>query len=422
MLEPADLIARFGSPLYVYRLDRVRAACDALRAVLPQPSRLYYSLKANPHPALCHVLRLAGCAAEVSSSGEVAVALKASYLGGDCLYTGPAKSSEEIAAAIHAGIRRFSIESLTDLDRVAAMALLNNSTIDCLLRVNTGAKAASSLQMSGSSQFGIPADLLLYERHRFIDRPGVRIIGAHLFSLSNARDEDALIQTIKSNIAIVAQLRSEGLPMKVVDLGGGFAAPHSHAGQRPHYPRLKATLESLLDSHLAGWREGDPAIEFESGRYLVGDCGSLVTTVHDIKHDNRATFVLLDSGIHHLGGMAGLGRVLRPAAIPISTGRRSGDARVERSDNVTVVGPLCTPADILARDVQLDRPSVGDVLVFPNVGAYGLTASLLAFLSRPTPAEIVLDNGRLVSVSRLALTRVPVDHSIAPCPTVQKRQ
>ena len=414
MTDFADLLARFGSPLYVYRLDRVRAALQDLRCALPDPSHLYFSLKANPHPDLSRELRQGGCRAEISSSGELTAAIEAGYPADECVYTGPAKTPVEIAAAISAGVRLFSVESLTDQGRVATTAMEQGRTVDCLLRVNTGKVSPSSLRMNGSSQFGTPIERLLRNPGRYVDRPGARVIGAHFFSQSNSRHEDALIDGLETSIIAAEQLRLAGIPITVVDLGGGFAAPHSMPGRRPRYPRLKTSLERLLDNHLPGWRRGDPSIVFESGRYLVGDCGFLIATVADLKCDYETTFVVLDSGIHHLGGMAGLGRVLRPAATPIPVDLPHSN---DGDETVTLAGPLCTPADILGRDISFAQREVGDLVVFPNVGAYGLTASLLGFLSRPAPAELVLDGDRVTSATRLALTRIPVQAATNPLPS-----
>ncbi|MET7620111.1 type III PLP-dependent enzyme [Streptomyces sp. NPDC005408] len=424
MTDLPALVSRFGSPLYVYRLESVRDALLDLRRALPEPTTLYYSFKANPHPDIARELQLGGCHGELSSTGELAAALQAGFDGGRCLYTGPAKSREEISAAIRAGVRRFSVESAADLRGVGAVAAALGVTAECLVRISTRSVGASSLRMGGGAQFGVDAGEVLADPRQFGDIDGARVVGAHIFPLSNAHDEDALIAEFTASIELAGRLRDGGLPMRVIDLGGGFAAPYAQPGERPRYPRLLAALESALDARLAGWREGNPEVAFESGRHLVAESGTLVTTVVDIKEDPGRSFVLLDSGINHLGGMAGLGRLLRPAATPRRTdgdeyavrSRRPTDGgpgtAIEdggRAGRTTLVGPLCTPADVLGRDVPVGKVAGGELLIFPNVGAYGLTASLLAFLSRPTPTEIVLRDGRVTSATRLELVRTAVE-------------
>ncbi|MDI5970990.1 type III PLP-dependent enzyme [Streptomyces sp. SL13] len=402
---PRHLLAAFGSPLYLYRLDAAEDAAHSLRGQLPRGAALYYSLKANPHPALGEVLRAGGCRAEISSTGELAAALEAGWAGEDCLYTGPAKTAGEVAEALGRGVRRFSVESAADLDRVARTAAAQGRTAECLLRINSARSGASGLRMSGPSKFGVHEADVLARPERFADRPGARVVGAHYFPISTARSEDALIAEFTASIESARRLRDAGLPLAHLDLGGGFAAPYAEPGERPHYPRLREALETLLSSRLPGWRDGLPAVAFESGRHLVGGCGALVCTVAEVKENEGGRFVLVDSGIHHLGGMAGLGRLVRPAATP-----EPGAAHPALTSHL--VGPLCTPADVLGSKVPVCAAGPGDVLVVPNTGAYGLTASLLGFLSRPAPAEVFVRGRTVVSASRLTLSRTPLDTGV----------
>lgn len=402
MTSTEDLADRFGTPLYVYDLDQVDLALAALRSALPAPSVVYYSLKANPHPALARTLRHGGARAEVSSPGELAAAMAAGFTGTECLYTGPGKTRAEIALALQHGVRRFSAESIIDLDRIASLAAERGVVADCLLRVNTAETVGNSgLRMGGAAtQFGIDESSLLAGADQLGSREGARLIGVHLFPGSNARDESSLIEALQASALTTARIRREtGLPVTVVNLGGGFAAPYGVPGELPLYPRLRASLQATLDEHLPGWRTGEVEIAFESGRYLVSPAGRLVTTVLDVKVSRGRTFVVADSGINHLGGLSGLGRTLPPEMTPVGAGDGPPGA---------LVGPLCTPVDVLARGVGLGHLAPGARVEIPNVGAYGLTASLLGFLSRPAPIEVTLRGGRVVTADTIQLTRTAI--------------
>ncbi|MFC4015608.1 type III PLP-dependent enzyme [Nonomuraea purpurea] len=393
-----ELARRFGSPLYVYRLDDVEAAVSCLRDELPDGSLLYYSLKANPHPDLVAHLRARGCHAEISSPGELAAARLAGFDGRGCLYTGPAKTSQEITAALDAGVELFSVESATDFARVAQAASDSGVTARCLLRLATSPTGPAGLRLAGApSQFGMEAAGLLAEPGRFADTDGARVVGLHFFPASNVPDEDGLMSAFTAAIALAASLRESGLRLDQVNLGGGFSAPYARPGERPRHPGLRRRLSAELDARLPGWRTGRPVIAFESGRHLVGGCGRLICTVADVKTRGEHTFVLLDSGVNHLGGLSGIGRML-PGAVPLADGGTSGGL-------VTFAGPLCTTADVLSRRAPAGPLSPGDFVVFPNVGAYGLTASLVAFLGRAAPAELVLRGTEIVSVSHLTISR-----------------
>ncbi|WP_282702206.1 phosphopantetheine-binding protein [Streptomyces sp. CC219B] len=419
-LTARRLVAQYGSPLYVYDLARVRAALEDLRAALPQPCRVYYSLKANSHPDLVAELRRGGARAEVTSRGELAAALEAGHPAAELMYSGPGKVPAELDEAIAAGMRTFSAESFGDLERIGAAADAVGVTADCVLRINAaGAPGQAGLRMTGGpSQFGFDLDDLAEHGARLLVK-GVRVIGMHFFPLTNSRDEDGLIAELAQSVRTAARLREElGIPLHLLDLGGGFAAPYATPGERPVYGRLRTALTAVLDEHLPGWRDGEPVIAFESGRYLVGDSGRLVATVTDVKNSGGGTYAVLDSGINHLGGLSGLGRLLPLSAQPLADTGRRADEPADLADEpagrdtatVTLAGPLCTPADILARAADLPGLRAGDLLAFPNVGAYGLSASLLGFLGHPAPAEIVVDGGETVSASRLALRR----HTVPP--------
>lgn len=404
--DPVSLVASFGSPLYVYQLASVRSAVGDLIAALPRPSTLFFSLKANPLPMLGCALREAGCRAEVSSTGELVSALTAGFEAERCLYTGPGKSPEEVETALLAGVVRFSVESREDLHMLGAVATRLGLCADVLVRVNGDLAGTSGLRMTGvATQFGIDEDQLSRYVDVFTSVPGTRLVGTHQYAVSGARDEAGLIESLRSCIRLAARLEAFGIPTEVVDIGGGFASPYAQPGVRPTYPTLAAALEETLDAELPGWRTGRTEVCFESGRFLVGDSGRLIATVRSVKQSRGKTYVVLDAGINHLAGLTGLGRLARPTATPEGHDRGSEEAR---SNPVTLVGPLCTPADVLSHSVELAEVEKGAHLVFPHVGAYGLTASLVGFLSRPAPVEVVLDGNDVVSATRLQLMRQSV--------------
>jgi diaminopimelate decarboxylase len=400
------LVSRFGSPLYIYQLAEADAALADLRSMLPAPATVCYSLKANPHPAIAARLAHGGCHAEVSSCGELEAALEAGFdPPSEIIYTGPAKTPREISFALSRGVRRFSAESIADLRRIGAGARTAGTVAQCLIRVSCtdGARGGIHMHAGPSARFGVPLDTLVSSVEEFKAISGVEIVGAHFFPVSNAEREEDLLAEFRTSISAAQQLRAAGLPMAVLDLGGGFPAAWGKRGERVVARGQAAELATLLDSSVPGWRNGQPAIAFESGRYLSAHCGVLVSTVTEVKHHNGRTFLLLDSGINHLGGMTALGRMLRTRLEP----RLEPPHGARRSDAgpVTLVGPLCTPADLHGVDIELPEAETGDLVVFPAAGAYGLTASLIGFLSRPLPAEVVLDGDRVASATRLRLER-----------------
>lgn len=401
-----SLVRFYGSPLYVYQLIDVARAHARLRTSLPDATVIYFSLKANPHPDLVEALARHGCRAEISSPGELATALDVGVAPRDCLYTGPGKTAQEIADALCAGVRRFSVESLGELDRLETAARELGTEVDCLLRINTHHTAGAGVRMGGKpSPFGIDVNVLAAEATRW-QRPGAaRVVGLHHFPVSNTTDPQALLAAFGAGAAAARQLfHNAGIPLTQVDLGGGFAAPYAAPGDPPDYgPDLHAGFARLLDEHLPGWQSGSPEVAVESGRALVGAAGTLVCSVIDVKQSGDRTFVVLDTGINHVGGLSGIGRLL-PASVRPEVHGAHDRPRV----TVDLVGPLCTPADVLARGIELPLPRPGDLLCIPNTGAYGLTAAVVAFLGRTPPVEVVLEGEEVRSVSAMQLRRTVI--------------
>jgi diaminopimelate decarboxylase len=402
---PENLARAYGTPCYVYDLDRIRAARRDLHSWLPEGFEVYYALKANPHPDVVRATRDGAgpaCRAEISSTGELDAALAAGHTGADILYTGPGKTATELRDAVGRGVRTFSAESLSDLRHIGEAATAYGTVAEILLRVNSvSSSATTSIRMTGRpSQFGIDSETIAELTPQLHAVPGTSIVGLHLFSQSNAQDEEALIAEFRHTIEVAAQVEEElGTPLRLLDIGGGFSVPYARHGERTRYPKLAGELAAALDVSFPGWRTGAPRVAVESGRYLVGDSGTLIASVTNVKASRGSTFVVLDAGINTFGGMSGLGRLL-----PVSVQPRDA-ATGERA---TLAGPLCTPGDVLGRDIEVPALAEGDHVVVPNAGAYGPTASLLMFLGRPSPAEVVLDGGRVVSATRIARFRTPI--------------
>ncbi|MFF5563244.1 type III PLP-dependent enzyme [Streptomyces sp. NPDC012623] len=402
----AELAARYGTPLYAYDLAAVRRAATALREDLPAGARTYYSLKANPHPRVVEALRAEGCEAEVSSVGELRAARAAGHTPDRLLYTGPGKSTTALRAALAAGVRTFSVESVTDRARLDTLAGDAGVVCSCLVRLNGPAgSVGGSLRMTGgASPFGVDVADTEAVRSLLTPRDHTRPVGLHTYFATNVADEDGLLaefdQAVRTSAAVC---RDTGFVPSLLNLGGGFAAPQGVPGEPGRHPRLAAAVGGALADHFPGAQTRGTRLAFESGRYLVAAAGTLVTEVLDVKEARGRTFAVLDAGVHTLGGLSGLGRLRAPDARPYGLGRSPDGARTAEPSPVSLVGPLCTPLDVLNRSADVGDARAGDLFAVPNVGAYGLTASLVGFLSHPLPVEVVHDAGTVTSVRRLGL-------------------
>lgn len=390
----ASLATDYDTPFYAYDLGAVERYTQELKASLPEGAQLYHSFKANPLPAVAGQIREGGARAEITSEGELAAALEAGHEAGQALYGGPGKTAAEIAAAVKAGVRWFSCESWTDLTRLSQAASAAAVELNLLLRVNPAEAPNARLAMTGvESQFGF--DESLFQEPGAAEKvrlPGIRLAGVHVYFGTQVASVQALADNTRRALETAARVETAlGFQCSVVNAGGGFPWPYANNATVPDLSGLREALTEI-------WRASPfPAraeLWFEAGRYLCAGAGTLVSRVLDVKKSRTRTFVVMDTGIHHLGGMAGLGRIPR-GAVTFENLSRSGGLPI----TADIVGPLCTPLDSLARGTVLPAVEPGDLLAVPNVGAYGLTASLIGFLSHSAPNEISYRDGKVVQVS-----------------------
>jgi diaminopimelate decarboxylase len=405
-LNIKEIVKKYGTPLYIYNLQEINDSFQALKNALPDQSIIYYSLKANPHPELVERLIELGCHAEVSSIGEAEVISQKEIDPELCIYTGPGKSRKELEIALKQGISLYSVESLNELVRLSELTTKLSIQVKVILRVNPSHTISNSgLKMTGvPSQFGIDEDTLVEQFRNVKVSKFVNIIGFHIFIGSNIPSVDLLLINFKKSIDVAKRLATAlNIKLHLIDLGGGFGAFFAKNAKRNDYTNLKEPLESYLDEQFPNWKQGNPNIAFESGRYLVASCGYFISSVEDIKISRDTKYIILDSGIHHLSGMTGLGRIPKVEMDFLFQTRGTSDFPPEK---VTITGPLCTPLDFFIRDGECPPLQLGDQLIVSNVGAYGITASLLGFLSREAPLEVVYEGNKVKKVSRLSLNRI----------------
>jgi diaminopimelate decarboxylase len=395
----AELAQRYGTPFYAYDLARVRQQAEALHSLLPAVVRptVLYSLKSNPLPSIVRELIAAGCMVDLTSEGETLAAVEAGFDPRRALFGGPGKTAPEIAMALEHGVRSFSIESWHDLAVLAAVARRLEVKVRGLFRVNPAEPPRARVAMSGvASQFGFEeAELVAGAAAGLGDSADVvSIEGVHIYWGTQIEGADALAAAFASAIDTAERVSlATGTPLNVLNLGGGFPWPYAHRGDGADLSSLRAQLLSL---HARARHARDAEWWFESGRYLSAPSGTLVTRVVDVKVSKGGRqFVILDAGIHHLGGLSGLGRIPRFSVDVDAPPGREGTMTAD------LVGQLCTPLDCIGRNLTLPRLEAGDVVSIPNVGAYGLTASLTAFLSRPAPLEIAHRGASVVEIHRL---------------------
>lgn len=392
---------RYGTPTFAYDLDRIRQQVAGLRASFPPSVDILYSLKANPSPGLCRFIAGLGLGADVASAGELLVALQAGFPRARIFVSGPYKSPELLR------MLETSPEVVLSLDSVSELATLARKGYSCraVLRLRPDFTSSALVETGPDARFGIPFPDL--RRCRPYLSSSTVLIGFHVFAGSQVLDPAAVVHHLRSalDLSLRAAEVLQVVP-QVLNLGGGFGVPYSPDEQELDLGPIAEELETLMT------RAAPARIVLELGRYLVAQAGWYLTTVVARQWYKGRRAVVVDGGTHQRADLCRLGLSLRALPPVVLNGRT---APLTPTD---VLGCLCLPTDILAEACLLPPLAPGDVLGFPNVGAYGLTAAPALFLSHSLPAEVAFDStsiallrARLSVADLLALQERVLQHT-----------
>lgn len=383
----STLAARVGqTPFYAYDRSLLRARVAQLRGVLPKGIKLHYAMKANPMPAVVGLMAGLVDGIDVASAGELKVALDAGADPLEVSFAGPGKRDAELRQAVASRVL-INVESFRE---VAALEVISGELslpARVAVRVNPDFELkGSGMKMGGGpKQFGVDAEqipALLAD----IGRAGLAFEGFHLFAGSqNLRPESICEAQLKSYELAVRLAQDAPLPVRFLNLGGGFGIPYFPGEQRLDLAPIGENLARLSQRALSELPEASFVIEL--GRYLVGEAGVYVARVVDRKISRGQVFLVTDGGLHHhLSASGNFGQVVRKN-YPVMIGNKVDSTQMETS---SVVGPLCTPLDLLADRMSLSVAEVGDLAVVFQSGAYGASASPQGFLGHPACVEVLV--------------------------------
>ncbi|MEJ2887709.1 type III PLP-dependent enzyme [Actinomycetospora aeridis] len=377
--------------LFAYDLAGLRRHVSDVVASLPAPCRMYYAMKANSAGEILAALAPIVAGFEVASGGEIAK-VRAADPSAAILFGGPAKTPGEIGAALDADVTRLHVESLLELYRISAAATARGRTVEVLLRVNlAGPFPDATIAMAGRpTQFGIDEADLPAAMAAVTTLPGLRFAGFHLHSLSNnlsAETHLAMLGLYRDTV--LAWEKEFGVEVEVLDVGGGIGVDYQDTAHRFDWDAFTRGLTSWVGTLPAHWRE----IQFECGRYLTAACGTYAVEVLDVKRNHGVAWALVRGGTHHFRLPVSWQHSHPFTVFAVDRWDPEAPRPSVTDDRVTVAGELCTPKDVLARDVPVAAVRAGDVLVFELAGAYGWDISHHDFLSHPHPEHVFLGQG-----------------------------
>jgi len=375
-----------GTPCYVYDSQIIKAKAKQLKTMLPDGIHLHYAIKANPFAPLVAQMANWVDGFDVASHRELLLALSSGMPSHKISIAGPGKSIDDLTAAIHSGAI-INIESMTELKRIYGITLHHGCKANISLRINPDFELKhSGMQMSGGSKpFGIDAELapnILANLNTEL----VNFKGLHIFTGSQNLNPQAIIQAHNNTFELAQRILDKGgVIASQINIGGGFGIPYfSHETPldlTPIMENLAALMKQYHDVLNA------PEIHIELGRYLVGESGTYLSTIVDKKQSRGKTYLVTDGGMHHhLANSGNFGQVIRKNYPVLIATNLNGDT----TETVDVVGPLCTPLDILGTKITLPKANIGDLFAVQQSGAYGASASPHEFLSQPKVKELLL--------------------------------
>lgn len=374
------------TPFYAYDRGLIQRRVAEVRAVLPVGVQLHYAIKANPMPALLSCLAPLVDGMDVASGRELSAALDAGCAPAHISFAGPGKREGELRQAVAAGVL-LHIESFREVELLARLSAEMQLPARVAVRVNPDFELrGAGMRMGGGAQvFGVDLEQVPALLAR-IAQAGLQFEGFHVYAGSQVLKAELLADLIERSLDMLLTLQAElPGPVRQVNLGGGWGIPYFPSEQPLDLAPVRAALLAAQQRLHAQWPQAHLVVEL--GRFLVGEAGIYVARVLERKVSRGEVFLVTDGGLHHhLAATGNFGQVLR-RNYPVALGNRLAESTVEQ---VSVVGPLCTPLDVLAHKVTLPMASEGDLVVIFQSGAYGATASPQAFLGHPPCVEMLV--------------------------------
>jgi len=382
-----QLAARVGqTPFYAYDRRLITERVQHLRKSLPEEIHLHYAIKANPMPAV--VQHLAGLVDgfDLASAGEMKTALDTTMPAGKISFAGPGKTDQELRQAIAAGVI-INMESEGEMLRIARQAEDLGLRPKVAIRANPDFELKSSgMKMGGGpKQFGIDAELVpsVLKQLTTLD---LEFYGFHIFSGSQNLHYEAIVEAQEKTFELAQRMAKDApSPVKLLNIGGGLGIPYFPGDKHLDITPIAEHLKTQLPIIKAALPEAE--IVMELGRYIVGEAGIYVCKILDKKESRGETFLVTDGGMHHhLAASGNFGQIIRKNYPVIIANKVSAIT----TEVASVVGPLCTPLDLLANKMELAESRPGDLVAIYQSGAYGYTASPERFLSHPPAREVLV--------------------------------
>jgi diaminopimelate decarboxylase len=374
---------------FIYDMHALREHAQACIQSLPDKCRLFYAIKANSDKEILRLLAPIVHGFEVASIGEIR---KVREVSADIpiLFGGPGKTDAEIVGAIEYKVTLIHAESLHELRRIAHIARERGAVVPILLRVNLRTSLPeATLAMGGRpTQFGVDETDVPEAIRLAMSLSNVQLQGFHLHSLSNNLDASKHAKLVAFYCQRVREWTEQfGLRISYLNAGGGIGINYADLNRQFEWAAFVNELKQVLDVHSL------PGVNllFEPGRYMTAACGYYAVEVLDLKQNHGKHYAIVRGGTHHFRLPVSWQHNHPFQVVPLERWDYPFPRKELQDNEITVAGQLCTPKDVLAKDVTVSRLRIGDVLLFRYAGAYGWAISHHDFLSHPHADHVYLD-------------------------------
>ena len=386
-LPVKQLAEQFGTPLYVYSRATLERHWRAFNNAFGEhPHLVCFAVKSNPNIAILNIMAKLGSGFDIVSQGELERVLAAGGDAAKVVFSGVAKSCQEIARALEVNIRCFNVESEAELLRINQIAGEMGKIAPISLRVNPDVDAHTHPYISTGlkeNKFGVSAEQAREVYKVAATLPNIKIIGMDCHIGSQLTELQPFLDAVDRLIMLMEQLKQDGIRLKHLDLGGGLGV--TYTDETPPHPTEYA---KALWEKLSAFSELE--IIVEPGRAITANAGILVTKVEYLKSNESRNFAIVDAGMNDM---------IRPALYQAYMNILEIDRTLAREEKMyDVVGPICETSDFLGKQRKL-AIAEGDYLAQRSAGAYGASMSS-NYNSRPRTAEVMVDGDKAYLIRR----------------------
>ncbi len=386
-LPVKQLAEQFGTPLYVYSRATLECHWHAFNNAFGEhPHLVCFAVKSNPNIAILNIMAKLGSGFDIVSQGELERVLAAGGDAGKVVFSGVAKSRQEIARALEVNIRCFNVESEAELLRINQIAGEMGKIASISLRVNPDVDAHTHPYISTGlkeNKFGVSVEQAREVYKLAATLPNIKIVGMDCHIGSQLTELQPFLDAVDRLIVLMEQLNQDGIHLKHLDLGGGLGV--TYTDEAPPHPTEYA---KALWEKLSAFSELE--IIVEPGRAITANAGILVTKVEYLKSNESRNFAIVDAGMNDM---------IRPALYQAYMNILEIDRTLAREEKIyDVVGPICETSDFLGKQRKL-AIAEGDYLVQRSAGAYGASMSS-NYNSRPRTAEVMVDGDKAYLIRR----------------------